>query len=114
MTLDHNFSPFLGFRGGKGAATVLGISALMLWQFTAITVVFGGALYVSTRHAVWFMMGVFVLLNGLTVVTFQPLGQILRCLGLSFVVAGTHSWRQYPQIALVVRQRQWQKFMTIE
>jgi hypothetical protein len=31
---------------------------------------------------------VFVLLNGLTVVTFHPLGQILRCLGLSFVVAG--------------------------
>ena len=113
-TLGHNFSPFLGFRGGKGAATVLGISALMLWQLTAITVVFGGALYVSTRHAVWFMMGVFVLLNGLTVVTFHPLGQILRCLGLSFVVAGTHSWRQYPQIALVVRQRQWRKFMTIE
>jgi hypothetical protein len=86
----------------------------MLWQFTAITVVFGGALYVSTRRAVWSMTGVPVPLNGLTVVTFQPLGQILRCLTLSFLVAGTHSWRQYPQIALVVRQRQWQKFMTIE
>ena len=65
-TLGHNFAPFLGFRGCKGAATVLGISALTLWQLTAITVVFGGALYVSTRHAVWSMTGVFVLLNGLT------------------------------------------------
>jgi glycerol-3-phosphate acyltransferase PlsY len=113
-TLGHNFSPFLGFKGGKGAATVLGISALMLWQLTAITVVFGGALYVSTRHAVWSMTGVFVLLNGLTIGTFQPMGQILLCLLLSFVVAGTHFWRQYPQVALVVRQRQWRKFMTIE
>lgn len=60
------------------------------------------------------MTGVPVPLNGLTVVTFQPLGQTLRCLPLSFVVAGTHSWRQYPQIALAVRQRQWRKFMTIE
>ena len=76
--------------------------------------VFGGALYVSTRRAVWFMMSVFVLLNGLTVVTSAPLGQMLRCLGLSFVVAGHHPWRQYQQIALAVRQRQWQKFMTIE
>ncbi|HAC18564.1 MAG TPA: hypothetical protein DCF78_08310, partial [Dehalococcoidia bacterium] len=105
-TLGHNFAPFLGFRGCKGATTVLGISALMLWQLTAITVVFGGALYVSTRRAVWSMTGVPVPLNGLTVVTFQPLGQILRCLTLSFVVVGTHSWRQYPQIALAVRQRQ--------
>ncbi|MDP6454288.1 MAG: glycerol-3-phosphate acyltransferase [SAR202 cluster bacterium] len=113
-TLGHNFSPFLGFRGGKGAATVLGISALMLWQLTAITVVFGGALYVSTRHAVWSMTGVFVLLNGLTIGTFQPMGQILLCLLLSFVVAGTHFWRQYPQVALVARQRQWRKFKTIE
>ena len=48
------------------------------------------------------------------VVTFQPPGQILLYQTLSFVVAGTHFWRQYPQIALVVRQRQWRKFMTIE
>ena len=40
VTLGHNFSPALKFRGGKGAATVLGISAFMLWQITAIS---GGA-----------------------------------------------------------------------
>jgi glycerol-3-phosphate acyltransferase PlsY len=113
-TMGHNFSPFLGFKGGKGAATVLGISALMLWQLTAITVVFGGALYVSTRHAVWSMTGVFVLLNGLTIGTFQAPGQIALCLLLSLLVAGTHFLRQYPQIALVVRERQWRRFMNIE
>ena len=47
-TLGHNFSPFLGFRGGKGGATVLGISALMLWQITAITVVAGAVLQPPT------------------------------------------------------------------
>jgi glycerol-3-phosphate acyltransferase PlsY len=113
-TLGHNFSPFLGCKGGKGAATVLGISALMLWQLTAITVVFGGVLYVSTRHPVWSMTGVFVLLNGLTIGTFQAPGQIALCLLLSLLVAGTHFWRQYPQIALVVRERQWRRFMNIE
>ena len=113
-TLGHNFSPFLGFRGGKGAATVLGISALMLWQITIVTVIFGGVLYGSTRQAVWSMTGVFVLLNVLTVATSQPLGLIGLCLLLSFVVAGTHFWRQYPQIALVVRERRWRRFMSIE
>jgi glycerol-3-phosphate acyltransferase PlsY len=114
VTLGHNFTPFLRFRGGKGAATVLGISALMLWQITAVTVVFGGVLYASTRQAVWSMTGVFVLLNVLTVGTSQSLGLIVLCLLLSFLVAGTHIWRQYPQIALVVGNRQWRKFMSIE
>ena len=52
-TLGHNFSPFLRFRGGKGAAVVLGISGVMLWEITAVAVVFGAALFALTRHPVW-------------------------------------------------------------
>ena len=113
-TLGHNFSPFVGFRGGKGAATVLGISAIMLWQITAVTVGAGIILFAITRHPVWSMAGVFILLNGLTIGTSQPLGQILICLALSFVVAGTHLTRRYPQLAPALRQRQWRRFMSID
>ena len=113
-TLGHNFSPFVGFRGGKGAATVLGISAVMLWQITAVTLGAGAVLFAVTRHPVWSMTGVFVLLNALTIGTSQPLGQILICLALSFIVAGTHFLRQYPQIVPAARQRDWRRFMTIE
>ena len=113
-TLGHNFSPFVGFRGGKGAATVLGISAVMLWQITAVTLGVGAVLFAVTRHPVWSMTGVFVLLNALTIGTSQPLGQILICLALSFIVAGTHFLRQYPQIVPAARQRDWRRFMTIE
>ena len=59
-TVGHNFSPVLRFRGGKGAATVLGISALMLWQITAVTVAFGVVLFALTRRAVWALTGVFL------------------------------------------------------
>ena len=113
-TQGHNFSPFVGFRGGKGAATVLGISAVMLWQITAVTLGAGAVLFAVTRHPVWSMTGVFVLLNALTIGTSQPLGQILICLALSFIVAGTHFLRQYPQIVPAARQRDWRRFMTIE
>ena len=64
-TLGHNFSPFVRFKGGKGAATVLGISAVMLWQITAVTLAAGSAFFVVTRHAVWSMTAIFVLLNAL-------------------------------------------------
>ena len=113
-TLGHNFSPFLRFRGGKGAATVLGISAIMLWQITAITVAVGAVLLAVTRHAVWFMAGVLLLLNALTIGTGQTLGQIVICLVLSFVVGGTHFLRRYPDLLPAVRQKQWRRFMSIE
>ena len=113
-TLGHNFSPFVGFRGGKGAATVLGISAIMLWQITAVTVAVGAVFFAVTRHAVWSVTAVFVLLNLLTIATAQPLGQIVICLVLSFLVAGTHLIRQYPQLGPLVGQRQWRKVMRVE
>ena len=113
-TLGHNFSPFLRFKGGKGAATVLGISAVMLWQITAVTVVFGVVLFALTRHAVWSIAGGFIMLNALTIGTLQPLGQIGLCLALSLVVAGTHLWRQHPQLVPAIRQRQWRRLSSIE
>lgn len=113
-TLGHNFSPFLRFKGGKGAAIVLGISAIMLWQITAVTVAFGVALFAVTRHAVWSLTGVFLLLNILTIATSQPVGQILLCLTLSSLVAGTHVFRRYPELVPAIRQRQWRRFMSIE
>ena len=114
VVLGHNFSPFVGFKGGKGGATVLGISAVMLWQITAITVGVGAILFAVTRHPVWSMTGVFVLLNALTIGTSQSLGQILICLVLSIMVAGTHFLRRYPQILPAVRRRDWRMFMSIE
>jgi glycerol-3-phosphate acyltransferase PlsY len=110
-TLGHNFSPFLGFRGGKGGATVLGISALMLWQITTITVALGAVLYGITRHPVWSLTGVFLLLNILTIVTAQTLGLIVLCLVLSFVVAGTHLYRQNPSLIPAIRAGDWRRLM---
>jgi hypothetical protein len=93
---------------------VLGISAIMLWEITAITVVVGAVLFAVTRHALWSMSGVLLVLNVLTIATQQPIGQIGLCLVLSLVVAGTHLMRQRPQILPALRRRQWRRIMTIE
>ncbi|MCH7626940.1 MAG: glycerol-3-phosphate acyltransferase [Chloroflexi bacterium] len=111
-TLGHNFSPFLGFRGGKGGATVLGISALMLWQITAVTVAFGAVLFAVTRHPVWSLTGVFLLLNLLTIVTGQTTGLIVLCLVLSSIVAGTHLFRLRPSLIPAIRAGDWRRFMS--
>ena len=41
-------------------------------------------------------------------------GVILLCLALSFVIAGTHFLRQFPQLLPAVRDRRWRSFMSVE
>ena len=113
VTMGHNFTPVLKFRGGKGAATVLGISAFMLWQITALSAAFGLVILVIVRHPVWAVTGVFVALNALTIATGQPVGQIVLCLALSFLVAGTHIGRQLDEVSEAIRSRDWRRFMRI-
>ena len=114
VTLGHNFSPFTGFKGGKGGASVLGISAFMLWHITAITLAVGLVAFLATRQAVVSMTVVFIVLNALTIVTGQSAEQIVLCLILSFLVAGTHLARERERVVSALRERNWRKFMSIE
>lgn len=46
----HNWSVFLGFKGGRGSMTSYGVlAALMLWQFL-IALVFAGVVFYFTRR----------------------------------------------------------------
>ena len=114
VTLGHNFSPFTGFRGGKGAASVLGISAFMLWQITGLTLAVGLVVFLATRQAVVSMTVVFIVLNALTIATGQSTGQIVLCVILSALVAGTHLLRERDRVSSAVRERNWRRFMSIE
>ena len=112
--IGHNFSPFLGFKGGKGAATVLGISMLMLWQITVISGAIGLLILAATRHAVWAMTAIFLALNALTIATGQPIGQIVLCIVLSLLVAGTHFGRQRAHLIPALASGDWRRFMSID
>ena len=86
----------------------------MLWSITLVSMGFGAIVFGATRHALWSIVGVFALLNSLTIATAQSAGVILLCVVLSMLVGGTHLWRQYPHISSALRQRQWRRLMTIE
>ena len=70
--LGHNFPIYIGFRGGKGAAVMTGISLVVvpfLTLFSVPALILGYALF---RSAFWAMMATFVTINILTIVPGQP------------------------------------------
>lgn len=47
--IGHCFSPFLGFKGGKGVATALGVYLVVSWQATLLTAIVCILIIVITR-----------------------------------------------------------------
>ncbi|MCH7705534.1 MAG: glycerol-3-phosphate acyltransferase [Chloroflexi bacterium] len=110
----HNWSPFLGFRGGKGVATVFGISFAMMPLITAAAAVPVALVIIVTRNVVLGGGLGFLLLNALTVATSQPGSVVALCLFLSVVVTATHligSRRRYMD---AIRNREWGIMVWIE
>ena len=104
----HNWPVFLGFHGGKGAATVLGISFAMLPMLTAVAVVPSAVVILMSRNVVLGGAVGFVLLNALTILTRQPGSLIALCLLLSGIIVATYlagSWSRYVE-AIRTRQNQ--------
>ena len=93
----HNWPLFLGFRGGKGAATALGVSLVVQPWLTLATLVPALVLGLLSRNVVLAAAFGFLLLNTLVVATGQGWVQILLCLVLTLVVVATYfgrSWRE--------------------
>jgi len=114
VVAGHNWSAFLGLRGGKGVATVLGISMAMLPLITSLAAIPTILVILFTRNVVVGATVGFLLLNALTIATSQPAPLIALCLTLSALIAGTHlagSWSQYLE---AYRTRQWGIMLWVE
>jgi len=94
VTLGHNFSIFLNFKGGKGAAVVLGLSLVILPILTLLTLLIIPVTYYFVKSIIWSIFAAFVVLNILTITTGQAAAQVGLCVVLSIVVIATHLWRE--------------------
>ena len=112
-TAGHNFSPFLRFRGGKGAATAFGVSAYALWGITALSVISGALMLAATRKPVASVGWIFLSMNVLTIGMGRPAEQIALCLTVSALAIGTHFARSWDDIFESVAARDWRRFMEI-
>jgi len=114
VTLGHNFSIFLNFKGGKGAATVLGLSLVVVPSLTLLAVLIIPLIYYFARSVVWSIFAALIALNVLTIATGQPAAQVGLCIVLSIVVIGTHVWRERVQFIAAIQKFDFARLGQIE
>ena len=114
VVAGHNWPVFLKFRGGKGAATVLGVSLAVLPWLTLVTLAPAVLVTLLARNVVLGAAVGFVLLNVLTVMTGQGWSQILLCLLLTLLVTATYLGRSWQQTVAATRQGRWRELFSFE
>ena len=112
--LGHNFSPFLKFQGGKGAATAIGVSALLMWQVTAVAAAVGVVMLALTRHIFWSAGFTLLAFNVLAIVTGQPVGLIVLSIGILLLIGGTNVVQHWSYLLGALADRDWRRFLNAD
>ena len=98
LVAGHNWSPYIGFAGGKGVVVLLGVSLAMMPGLSLLALPVVSAALLLTRSAVWAIGAGLVVLNTLILLSGEPPDMVALCIGLSVVVAGTHFARSGREI----------------
>jgi len=114
VTAGHNWSPYIGFKGGKGVAVIFGISLAMapVLSMMAGPIVF--AIYFATRSWVWAFGGGIIAINAIFMFTGAPTLCIVLCLVLSVLVIATHFAREFNELKQALLDRNWRKVGLLE
>ena len=105
--IGHIWPVFLNFRGGKGAAVVLGVSLTFLPLLTLIAAGPTALIILVSRNVALGAVFGFILLNTLIVATGQGPEQITLCLLMTFVVSTTYVISVRKQISAAIERRDW-------
>ena len=105
--IGHTWPVFLNFRGGKGAATILGVGLAFAPPLAAISVIPLVVAILTIRNVVIGVAVGFILFNVLIVVTGQPWPLIGVCLVLTLFVVGNYLVRTLRHMVTAIRQRRW-------
>ena len=114
VTAGHNWSPYIGFKGGKGVAVIFGISLAMapLLSIMAGPIVF--VIYFASRSWVWAFGAGIIAINAIFIIAGAPWLCIALCLVLSVLVIATHFAREFSELKQALRDRNWRKFGLLE
>ena len=107
VVVGHSWPVFLGFRGGKGAAAILGVSLALVPWLTLMALLPAVLAALLIRNVVLGAAFGFILLNTLLVVTGQSAQMVALCILLTLLVTATYLFAIREHVAASVRSRQW-------
>ncbi len=107
----HNWPIYLKFRGGKGAATVLGIGLALSPVYAAIILGAASVLLLATRHLVFSAFAGFIAFDILVTATWQSTFTVVMSWALTALVVCTYLSRSAPPIIAALRERRWKRVL---
>ena len=111
VVAGHTWPIFLGFRGGKGAATILGVGLALTPLLAGIALVPLVVSVIAIRNVVVGVALGFILFNILTIATGEPWALIGACLALSLGVVANYLARTLRQVSSALRNRRWRRLL---
>jgi glycerol-3-phosphate acyltransferase PlsY len=105
VVAGHNWPVFLKFRGGKGAATILGISLVIVPWLTLVALAPTVLLVALTRNVIIGVGTGLVVVNALAIAGNLSVGLTALCLALSLLVTGTYVVAAWGQISTAIKTR---------
>ena len=103
----HNWPIYLKFRGGKGAATVLGIGLALSPIYAAIMLGGAALLLLATRHLVSAAFAGFIAFDIAVTVTWQSTFVVVMAWSLTALVVSTYMARSAQPIIAALKERRW-------
>jgi glycerol-3-phosphate acyltransferase PlsY len=105
VVVGHNWPAYLRFKGGKGVATVFGVSLAVLPVLTVLSVVIAVVSGLITRNVIFGISIAFVTLNILTIITGQSAATVITCLVLSGIIILAHFGLAHREVLASIRAK---------
>lgn len=114
VVAGHNWPVFLGFRGGRGAATTFGLSLAMLPALTLASAAIGLALGTLTRNLMAGIIAGFLALDAMVCIAGQDAATVALCFLLTVIVGGTHVVGQRRAMLAAIKSGRWVNLLGVE
>ena len=112
VLIGHNWPVWLGFRGGKGAAVLLGLSLALFPVVTAVCIIPVALVMIVFRNVVLGAAMAYVLICVVLIIVGTEWHMVLLSVLLTVLAGATYLFGFRRQIAALLQDKQWRRLLS--